>query len=230
MDRPSLDRKPATARNADLRSTLCFTSSYTAAGRLRKPGVWSPSPPKLRTTVLESRPGMRFDKAEPLAVSGGALCAVWILAGLARPLLDAAWFGMDRAGFLGRTAVLWLSMAVVSLSLYVAWRVARVLIPSIGDRPLGSSLSRVLLFLALLYPALAAHFLILTVTAGDAPTAWHQGISWLAPFHAYNIGLAAFWSSAGWMAACGTAIVVKRLREGILVSAAALRYPQKVCK
>lgn len=165
---------------------------------------------------------MRFEKVGVLGASAGALCAVWLLARLARPLLDATWFGMDRAGFLGRTAVLWLAMAVASFTLYVAWRIARVLIPSISDRPFGSGLSRTLPFLAILYPAMAAHFFILTVTAGEAPTARAQGISWLAPFHAYNIGLAAFWAAAGWIAASDSETPLNRLRKGSLVSAATL--------
>jgi hypothetical protein len=138
------------------------------------------------------------------------------------PLLDAAWFGLERAGYLGKTAILWLAMGVASLLLFVAWRTARALIPSIGHRPLGSCLSRSLSFLAILYPVTAAHFFILTITAGEAPTARAQGIAWLAPFHAYNIGLAAFWSSAAWVAASGTVIELNRLRKGILVSAASL--------
>lgn len=165
---------------------------------------------------------MRYEKARDIVTSGGALIAVWTLASLARAPLDAAWFGMDRAGFLGRTAVLWLSMAIASFGLYVAWRIARVLIPSISDRPLGSSLSRTLPLLAILYPAMAAHFFVLTVTAGEAPTARAQGISWLAPFHAYNIGLASFWSAAGWLAASDNEIALKRLRKGTLVSAVTL--------
>jgi hypothetical protein len=125
---------------------------------------------KSRSGVPAPDPVQRRCSPAALIGSGATMLLLALIARGVEDLVAVTWFGLEEPTSLGRKGVLWVSLFLVSASVYVLGWVACKIVPELMKKVTFGWVRRFLVFLLLLFSIMSMHFLVLVGASGKHPT------------------------------------------------------------